>query len=77
MAAVNLKRAVSIVVLAILVLAFVVMPGSQGLVMADGVGGGHPVEPPDSTQDCIQPNPEVDPVYETSLLVSGLSMMLL
>ncbi len=78
MAAVNLKRVVSVFVLMLLVFTFVVMPGGGGLVLADGTGGGHPVEPPpDSTQDCIEPSPELDPVCETTLLISGLSLMMM
>ena len=79
MAAESLRRVGAIVALAVLVLTFIAVPIGDSVVRADGASGGHPITPPppDSGQCSIEPAPEPDPLFETVLLVSGLSYMVL
>ncbi|GAB4327654.1 MAG: hypothetical protein Kow0074_23140 [Candidatus Zixiibacteriota bacterium] len=75
----RLQRIATVIVLALLVFVLVAMPFGDALVMADGGGSGHPIEPPpaDSTQNSIQPAPELESVNEVSLLLTGLSVMVM
>ena len=78
MVAASLKKVIAIVALAVLVFSLVVVPGNNGVVVADSMGGGFPVEPPPDTSGFkSSPDSDESDWTEVSIFFSTVTSMIL